>query len=163
MLAVSRDGGDDPVRRVTPADSVVLQVGDEKVPMLVERGPVRRGDHGTEGGAAVAGVPFDAASGDGVDDAGCGVYPADASVMGVGHEQVALAITRDSHGVRGEGRFGRGAAVAKFARSASRDGGDDACGQVDPADAAVVYVGEVYGVVSEHGRSISLGCWGRMV
>ena len=99
MLAVSRDGGDDPVRRVNPADSVVLQVGDEEVPMLVERGPVRRGDHGTEGGAAVAGVPLGAASGDGVDDAGCGVYPADASVMGVGNEQVALAITRDSHGV----------------------------------------------------------------
>ena len=99
MLAVSRDGGDDPVRRVDPADSVVLQVGDVDVAMLVERSPMGRGDLGTGSGAAVAGVPLGAASGDGVDDAGCGVYPADASVMGVGNEQVALAITRDSHGV----------------------------------------------------------------
>ena len=125
--------------------------------MLVERGPVRRGDHGTDGGAAVAGVPLGAASGDGVDDLGCGIYPADASVMGVGNEQVARAITRNSHGVRGEGRVGRGAPVSEVACSPTRDGGDDARGQVDSADAAVAYVGEVYGVVSEHGRSISLG------
>ena len=118
MLAVSRDGGDDPVRRVDPADAVVLQVGDVDVPVLVERGPVRaRRSWARVGGAAVAGVPLGAASGDGVDDAGCGVYPADASVMGVGNEQVARAITRNSHGVRGEGRFGRGAAVAEVACS----------------------------------------------
>ena len=128
MLAVSRDGGDDPVRRVNPADSVVLQVGDEEVPVLVERGPVRRGDHGTDGGASVAGVPLGAASGDGVDDLNCGIYPADASVMGVGHEQVALAITRDSHGVRGEGRVGRGAAVSGVACSPTCDGCNDARG-----------------------------------
>ena len=125
--------------------------------MLVERGPVRRGDHGTGSGASVAGVPLGAASGDGVDDLNCGIYPADASVMGVGNEQVALAITRNSHGVRGEGRFGRGAAVSGVARPSSSDGGDDAGGQVDPANAAVAYVGEIYGVVDEHGRSISLG------
>ena len=77
--------------------------------------------------------------------------------MGVGNEQVALAITRDSHGVRGERRVGRGSPVSEVACSATRDGGDDACGQVDSADAAVAYVGEVYGVVDEHGRSISLG------
>ena len=52
-----------------------------------------------DGGASVAGVPLDAASGDGVDDLGDGVYPADAGVMGVGNEQVALAITRNSHGM----------------------------------------------------------------
>ena len=77
----------------------------------------------------------------------CGVYLADASVMGVGHEQVTRAITRNSHGVRGEGRFGRGAAVSGVARPSSSDGGDDAGGQVDPANAAVAYVGEIYGVV----------------
>ena len=68
MLAVSRDGGDGAGRGVDPADAVVLQVGDVDVAMLVERGPVRRGDLGVDGGAAVAGVPLDAASGDGVDD-----------------------------------------------------------------------------------------------
>ena len=125
--------------------------------MLVERGPMGRGDLGTGSGAAVAGVPLDAASGDGVDDLGDGVYPADASVMGVGHEQVTRAITRNTHGVRGERRVGRGSAVAEVACSPTRHGGDDAGGQVDLANAAVAYVGEVYGVVSEHGRSISLG------
>ena len=80
-----------------------------------------------------------------------GVYLSDAGVMGVGDEEVARAVTRDSHGVRGERRVGCGAAVAEVARSSTRDGGDDAGGQVDPADAAVAHVGEVYGVVNEHG------------
>ena len=111
--------------------------------MLVERGPVRRGDLGMESRTTITRVSLDAASGDGVDDAGCGVYPADASVMGVGNEQVARAITRNTHGVRGEGRFGRGPTVAKVVRPSSSDGGDDAGGQVDPANAAVAYVGEV--------------------
>ena len=58
----------------------------------------------------------------------CGIYPADASVMGVGNEQVALAITRNSHGVRGEGRVGRGAAVSGVACSPTCDGCNDARG-----------------------------------
>ena len=99
MLAVSHDGGYGAGRSIDPADSVVLQVGDVDVTMSIERGPVGRGDLGMDGGTVIAGVPLDAASGDGVDDLGDGVYLADAGVMGVGNEQVALAITRNSHGM----------------------------------------------------------------
>ena len=56
-----------------------------------------------------------------------------------------------------------GPSVSEVACSPTRDGGDDARGQVDPADAAVAYVGEVYGVVERTRAEYITGWWGRMV
>ena len=83
--------------------------------------------------------------------------------MGVCNEKVACAITRNAHGVRGERGFGRGAAVSEVACTSTRHGGDDAGGQVNPADAAVAHVGEVYGVVNEHEWEYITGLVGGLV
>ena len=94
-----------------------------------------------------------AVAGYGGDDAGGGVDAADAMVGGVGEVEVAGGV--DGEAVRkGESGGGGGAVVSGEGWSAGTgDGGDDAGGGVDAADAVVVGVGEVEVVCGVEGEA----------
>ena len=108
------------------------------------RPPQRRGivKLGGGGRAAVAAIAAASVAGDGGDDARAGVDLADAVVAGVGDEQVAAGVHRNADGIVQLGGGGRPAVAAIARSSVAGDGGDDARGGVDLADAVVVGVGD---------------------
>src|SRR5205085_5068062 len=104
-LTVAGDRRDGP-GPVDPADPLVPAIGDEKVALAIE-GQVRgAGQPGRGGGSAVTREGPDTGAGDGRDEAGLGVDPADPVVDGVGHEKVAGGVDRQPSGVE-LGRRGR--------------------------------------------------------
>ena len=94
-------------------------------------------------GPAVAAVARFARPGDGADDAGGGVYPADDVIQPVYHVHVAVGVNLQRIGLV-ERRRSRRAAVAGIALGpGAGDGGDNAGSGVHAADAMVHRLGDI--------------------
>ena len=94
----------------------------------------RQVQRGCRCGGSVAREAGLAGAGDRDDDAGDGVDPADALVVGVGEEEISLSVDCDAGG-RVDGSLGGGGSVAGIPLDArSRYRGDETSGAVDAAD-----------------------------
>ncbi len=143
--AVARHGVDQPGLGVDHAHAVVQRVGD--VDVAVGRGGDRAGrvQRGLGRRLVVAVVAVLARSGDGGDDPGRSIDAADAVVVRVGDDQIAVGRDRDAVR-RVELRHDRGAVVAGEAGAqlvAAGDRLDLDVVRVDAADDVVVRVGDV--------------------
>ena len=141
-------------------DALVVGVGESDKGGGRECGAAGGVERGGSGGGVVSCEGLGAVAGDGGDDAGGCVDTADAVVGGVGQVEVAGGV--EGQAVReGEGCVSCGGAVTGVARCAGAgDGGDDAGGGVDAANAVVVGVSEVEvagGVKGEAGGGIDGG------
>src|SRR5947207_11528967 len=121
---------------------MVIQVGDEEVPIGIHANsdgkPERSGDCrttiATKGKLSVAGY--------GGDDSGGGVHAADAAVVGVGDEEVAVGVQGHARGMVQRSNGGKAAIPAEGKSTIAGDSGNDSSGSIHTADAAVLRVGD---------------------
>ncbi len=139
--AAAGDRVDDAVR-AHAANAVRSGVGDEDVPLGVDRHVGRELERGRHGRDEVVAREILAGAGDGPDGPARGVEPADALIAHVGDEHVAGRIERNVGRIE-EARRRGGQAVAVEAAGAVARHRLDVAGRVDLADAMVVEVGDV--------------------
>ena len=142
MCATARHGGDDAFGGLHAADAAVARIGDEQVARGVHRHTLGEAQAGGGGGAAVAGEAPGAGARHGGDDPTGPVHPADAVVELIGDVQVARGVHRHIGGDAQAGAGGRATVPGEARGAGARHGGDDACGGVHPADAAVARIGD---------------------
>ena len=137
------DRADDAGGGVDDSDALIVGVGDVEATGAIDGEPGWGVDGGGSGRTVIAGEELQAIAGDGGDAAGgCGQL-ADAVIAGVGDVEIPGGVEGERGGIPELSGSGRTVVTGVSGAADAGDGGDDAGGGVDLADAVVVGVGDV--------------------